>query len=132
MSEAEHATYAVTTTTPEAVATLRKIKESESTWQRKLEEARQRGESRLKEAQAGRERLLADARREAEKLRTLRVQEARGQADTQKILAAAQAQAAQMGLLSPQEIDRRTEEILSAVLGELRGNGAKVTLAASR
>lgn len=128
-SDAKDAHASTPAVPPEAVGTLKKLKETEALWQKRLEDARSRGETKVKYAQAARDRAIADARRAAEELRTRLVQDARAQAETEsrRIMEEVKAEVARTGTLSGSEIDARFDETLSAVFGELRSSGAKAT-----
>ncbi len=121
-SKANPGTASLAAINPEAVAGLKKLKETEATWQKRLEEARTRGETKIKYAQAARDRSVADAQRAAEEARGQRLREARSQAETEakRILEEARASLAPLGNLSGSEIDARMEDVLSAIFGDLR------------
>ncbi len=110
---------------PEAVGSLRKLKETEALWLKRLEEARSRGETKIKYAQAARERALDDAHRAADEARSTKLREARTQADVEarKIVEEAKGEVARIGTPSGSSIDERMEEILSAIFGDLRSTG---------
>jgi vacuolar-type H+-ATPase subunit H len=129
---APHAAPTLPTSPPEAVATLRRLKDAETQAQRALEATRQQGEARVRDAHIARDRALAAARQEAEALRVRRLQEARNQPDAQKVISAAQVEAGKLGDLTPQEIDQRTEEILATVLGDFRAPPSKPASPAAR
>lgn len=121
-SEANPGTASPATIHPQAVADLKKLKETEATWQKRLEEARTRGETKIKYAQAARDRAVADAQRAAEEARGLRLREARTQAETEakRILEEARASLGPLGNLSGSEVDARMEDVLTAIFGDLR------------
>lgn len=110
---------------PEAVGSLRKLKETEALWLKRLEEARSRGETKIKYAQAARERALDDAHRAADEARSTKLREARTQADVEahKIVEEAKGEVARIGTPSGSSIDERMEEILAAIFGDLRSTG---------
>ena len=121
------------TVSSEAVGTLRKLKETETLWQKRLDEARSRGETKIKYAQAARERTLAEARREADTAHAQRLREAQAQAtaESRQVLEEARAEAARLGNLSSAELDARLGEIMDALFGELRPTGGKGSASAS-
>ncbi|MDE1820534.1 MAG: hypothetical protein KGJ23_09110 [Euryarchaeota archaeon] len=130
MSAEEKEGHATTSTVPPAaVGSLRRLKETESTWQKRLEDARSRGETKIKYAQAARDRALADARRVAEEIRSSRLREARAQAEVEarKIVEEAKVEVGRLGSFGARELEDRLDEILSAVFADLRPNTPRVT-----
>jgi vacuolar-type H+-ATPase subunit H len=115
-------THANPTGSAPGVQPLRRLKETEASWDAKLGQARTQGESVLREARAQAEKALAQARQDAETLRATKLQEAAAHAlqEAQRIVEQGKAEAARLGGVSASELEAKFSEVVKALFDDVK------------